>query len=697
MRERALTLLRTALNNPQATFRRGQWESIERLLAGRRLLVVERTGWGKSMVYFLATRMIRDSGKGSTLLISPLLSLMRNQIDAANRIGIRAATINSSNLGEWKTVEGQLQNNAIDLLLISPERLANEHFRDEILAMVADRVGLFVVDEAHCISDWGHDFRPDYRRIVSVLALLPPNIPVLATTATANDRVVRDVSEQLGDVIVQRGPLIRQSLRLQNIRMPNPAARLAWLAQYLPQLRGSGIIYTLTVRDAERVAAFLRSEGLDVHPYHAKQQEGCGTSREELERMLLDNRCKALVSTVALGMGFDKPDLGFVIHFQRPGSVVHYYQQVGRAGRAVESAYGILFSGAEDDEIIDYFIRNALPPEAHVQEVLGVLEKSDGASINDLLRMLNLSKGQIDKVLTILGTYSPAPLTKEGSKYFRTAAAYVPDNEHIAQLDQLRRAEQNEMQEYMLTSQCLMYFLARSLDDEHAEECGRCANCEGAPLLPVDIDTAIVERAVAFLKRSSLYFEPRKQWPAPMAFPIYRFTGNIAPRLRAESGFALCMYGDPGWGHYVRQGKYTDGRFDDRLVDGCTDMLRQSPPRIAPTWVTATPSQRHPALVPDFAKRLADKLGLPYHACITKAQNNQPQKEMQNSWQQARNLDGAFVIQATAMGTGPVLLVDDMVDSRWTFTVLAALLRQAGCPAVIPLALALNSLQSNGG
>jgi len=697
MRDKALALLRRALNNPQADFRRGQWESIEQLRSGKRLLVVERTGWGKSMVYFLATRMLRDAGKGPTLLISPLLSLMRNQIAAADRIGIRAATINSSNTEKWKAVEFQLQNDAIDILLISPERLANERFRDNVLSMVAPRIGLFVVDEAHCISDWGHDFRPDYRRIVSILSVMPRNIPVLATTATANDRVVRDVADQLGDVTVQRGPLIRQSLRLQNIRMPNPAARLAWLTQYLPQIPGSGIIYTLTVRDAERVAAFLRSEGLDVHPYHAKSKGESALTREKLEEMLLENRCKALVATVALGMGFDKPDLGFVIHFQRPGSVVHYYQQVGRAGRAVESAFGILFSGAEDDDIIDYFIRTALPPETHVQQVLDALEQEDGVNINQLQRMLNLSYAQIDKVLTILNTITPSPVSKMRSRYYRTAAEYVSETERITQLERLRKVEQQEMQDYMRSSECLMLFLARSLDDEHAEVCGRCANCVGEPLLSEEVAPATVQRAVAFLKRSSLVIEPRKKWPDAAAFPVYGFKGWILLEFRAEQGLALCMYGDPGWGQLVRDGKYSTGRFDDQLVDACAEMLQRSPPATTPTWVTATPSQRHPELVPDFARRLAQKLGLPYHACIEKITDNQPQKEMQNSWQQAHNLDGAFSIDGDSMGDGPVLLVDDMVDSRWTMTVLAALLRKADCPAVIPLALALNSLQTNGG
>ena len=355
MKEKAKKLLRTALNDQNADFRSGQWGCIEALLHKQRMLVVQRTGWGKSMVYFLATRMLRDAGGGFALLISPLLALMRNQIQAAERIGIRAETINSTNPDDWAAVQKKLLNDEVDVLLISPERLANIDFRENVLVPVAERVGLFVVDEAHCISDWGHDFRPDYRRIVRLLQALPTNIPVLATTATASNRVVKDVAAQLGDLQVERGPLIRSSLRLQNIWLPSPAARMAWMVVNIPNMPGSGIVYTLTVRDADRIAQWLQQNDIEAEAYHSKVE-----GREELESRLMENRLKALVATVALGMGFDKPDLGFVIHFQRPGSVVHYYQQVGRAGRALDEAYGILLSGQEDQEITDYFIRTGI-------------------------------------------------------------------------------------------------------------------------------------------------------------------------------------------------------------------------------------------------------------------------------------------------------------------------------------------------
>lgn len=698
MKDRALEYLRRALDQPAAEFRDGQWESIAAILARRRLLVVERTGWGKSMVYFLATRLLRDTGAGVTLLISPLLALMRNQVEAAKRIGLRAEKIDSTNPDDWARVEEELKASQVDILLVSPERLANDQFRENVLAFIADRVGLFVVDEAHCISDWGHEFRPDYRRIVRVLQNLPGNIPVLATTATANNRVVGDVVDQLGKGIeIVRGSLVRQSLKLQNITLASPAARMAWLAQTIPTLTGSGIVYTLTQRDAERVAEWLRINDIKAEAYHAdvdEDEEG-PSRREKLEQQLLKNEVKALVATVALGMGFDKPDLGFVIHFQRPGSVIHYYQQVGRAGRAVDEAFGILMHGEEDDHIADYFIRNAFPPQRHVDEILAMLEAVDGGlSLPQLESRLNLRrKAQLEKALKYLSVESPSPITKIGPKYnaTATAASYKIDQGHVEAITRIRRDEQTQMQDYMKHGGCLMEFLARALDDPYAAPCGKCSGCLGEPVLDPEYDHDLANRAAIFLKRSHQPLTPRKQWPPGGALPIYGFAGNIRDALRAEEGRALSLWRDAGWGRMVADGKYKAGRFDDELVGACVEMIEQWKPEPAPAWVACIPSLNRPELVPDFAKRLAAALGLPFHLCLLKTRANPPQKEMQNSFQQARNLDGVFVTEPGTIPTEPCFLVDDMTDSGWTFTVAAAVLRKAGCSAVFPLALALNS------
>jgi ATP-dependent DNA helicase RecQ len=362
---KALELLRIGSGYPDAVFHDNQDVAIRYLVEGRgRLLVVQKTGWGKSFVYFIATRLLREGGSGPALLISPLLALMRNQIEAAERMGVRAATINSDNPDDWAEVEMSIRRNAIDILIISPERLANERFRSNVLARIAVQISMLVIDEAHCISDWGHDFRPHYRLLERIVKTLPPNLRLLATTATANNRVMEDLAEVLGPHLeVLRGDLNRPSLTLQTISLPDQAERLAWLAEQLAVLQGHGIIYTLTVRDANMVASWLKSRGFRVEAYTGET----GDRRPELERALLHNKVKALVATSALGMGYDKPDLAYVIHYQMPGSVVAYYQQVGRAGRALKSAYGILLSGREERDITEWFIKSAFPTKAGVK------------------------------------------------------------------------------------------------------------------------------------------------------------------------------------------------------------------------------------------------------------------------------------------------------------------------------------------
>ncbi|MEC4893932.1 MAG: RecQ family ATP-dependent DNA helicase [Oscillatoria sp. PMC 1051.18] len=691
LQNQAIALLRLALDDPTAKFREGQWEAIASLLEQRdRLLVVQRTGWGKSIVYFLATRLLRDRAAGFTLLISPLLALMRNQIAAATRLNLHAATINSSNKDDWEQVKTQLLAGQIDLLLISPERLANDEFYNTILSRISAKIGLFVVDEAHCISDWGHDFRPDYRRITRILQALPRNLPAIATTATANNRVVNDITAQLGtNLRVIRGNLTRQSLQLQNIYLPSPAARMAWLAEQLPSLPGSGIIYTLTVRDSERVAAWLQSQKIDAKPYHSQLPT---EERETLENQLIDNKIKALVATTALGMGFDKPDLGFVIHYQRPGSVVHYYQQVGRAGRAVEQAYGILLSGDEDNEITNYFIETAFPPQTHTEEVLNALNKaSDGFSVPQLEENLNLARGQIDKVLKLLSLESPAPVTKRGTKWYTTPIKYQQDLEKIAKLTRIRQQEQAQMQDYMESQECLMKFLAQALDDSNPTSCGKCAVCLGENLLPTNYSLAKVNQAIQFLRRSDQIIEPRKIW-IKNALPTHGFLGRIKDNLKAEIGRALCLWGDAGWGELVKQGKYQDNYFDDALIQGIIEMIQRWQPEPMPTWITCVPSLNRSQLVPNFSQRLANQLNLPFIPVVQKVRQNSPQKTMSNSYHQARNLDGVFALDCSKIKPGAVFLIDDFVDSRWTFTVIAALLRQAGSGQVFPLALAINSL-----
>jgi ATP-dependent DNA helicase RecQ len=681
---RALELLRIGSERADATFRDGQEEAIRHVVKGRgRLLVVQKTGWGKSFVYFIATKLLRDGGSGPALLVSPLLALMRNQIAAAERMGVRAATINSDNQNEWTEVEDSLTRDEVDILLISPERLANDRFRTEILADIAARISLLVVDEAHCISDWGHDFRPHYRSLERIVRILPRNLRLLATTATANNRVMNDLAGVLGpDLQVLRGDLNRTSLSLQTIVLPNQAQRLAWMAGQLATLHGHGIIYALTVRDAHQVADWLKNRGFNVEAYTSQT----GNRREELEQALLHNQVKALVATTALGMGYDKPDLAFVIHYQMPGSVVAYYQQVGRAGRALDAAYGILLSGSEEEEITDWFIRSAFPTPREVENVLEALEaEPSGLSVPELLSRINLSKGRIEKTILLLSLESPAPIAKQGSKWQLTTATLGDAFwERAERLTALRREEQQQMREYVaLPFGDHMSFLVEALDGDPSSISPPTLNP-----LTTDLDPVLVREAVAFLRRTDLPIKPRKKWPDG-GMRLYKVRGNIAAGQQAQFGKALCVWGDAGLGSLVRQGKYRDSHFDDDLVAACVEMLRQWNPQPAPAWVTCIPSLRHPDLVPDFVRRLGVALGLPFQMVLAKTDARPEQKTMANSAQQARNIDGSLAAVGQSLPHGPVLLVDDMVDSRWTLTVAAWLLRERGCGEVWPIALSL--------
>jgi ATP-dependent DNA helicase RecQ len=666
-------------------FRVGQWEAIEAVAVNRqRALIVQRTGWGKSLVYFLATKLLREQGAGPTLLISPLISLMRNQIEMAQRIGLQAYTINSANQDEWDAVETALANNACDLLLISPERLNNPHFVENVLPAMAGSIGLFVVDEAHCISDWGHDFRPDYRRIIRILRMLPKGIPILGTTATANNRVIADVQAQLGPKLtILRGPLERASLRLQNIQLANQSERLAWLAENLPIFKGSGIIYCLTVPDTERVAGWLQQQGFSAQAYHAGNDEAI--DRQALENAFIINDVKILVATVALGMGFDKPDIEFVIHFQRPGSVVAYYQQVGRAGRAVERAYGILLSGSEDDEINEYFIQSAFPSVPLMQEILHTLEMNEELALYEILARVNVSKNNLEKALKMLEVDGAIGIShNRQTKYFRTPNPWAPEIERIERVTALRREELCQMQAYMAHTGCLMEFLQRALDDTNPHPCGHCSNCQGKGF-PSQISLTLVVAAEEYLKGNAIEIEPRKQWPSGI-FPDQKRT--IPSEIRNEVGRSLCYYGDAGWGRLVRDGKYQDGHFIDDLVTASAELIIQDwNPDPQPEWVTAIPSRRHPELVPDFAARLAASLGIPFHPVLVRSAAAPEQKTMQNSTMQARNVLGTLTIEGETPA-GPVLLVDDILDSGWTLTLAGWLLRTNGCSGVYPFTLA---------
>ncbi|MGW4422645.1 RecQ family ATP-dependent DNA helicase [Streptosporangium sp. NPDC004631] len=688
LREEAEGRLR-ALAGEHARLREDQWAAIKALVVDRnRVLVVQRTGWGKSAVYFVATALLRELGEGPTVIVSPLLALMRNQIAAAERAGINAVTVNSANPEEWEQIYAQVAEGVVDVLLVSPERLNNPDFRDQILPELAESAGLVVVDEAHCISDWGHDFRPDYRRLRTMFEELPEGVPVLATTATANARVTHDVAEQLGEnTLVLRGPLERESLHLNVVRLRGAEQRLAWLAQTLHELPGSGIVYTLTVAATQEIAAYLREQGHEVAAYSGQTEQA---ERLAAEQALLDNKIKALVATSALGMGYDKPDLGFVVHVGAPQSPVAYYQQVGRAGRGVERAEVILLPGAEDREIWAYFASLAFPPEPVVRAVLAALEGGGVLSTAALENRVDLSRSRLETMLKVLDVDGAVRRVKGG--WEATGEAWAYDADRYARVAAEREAEQRAMLDYLDTTGCREEFLRRRLDDDTATPCGRCDNCTGAHRSP-EVGTEAVRRAAESLRRPGVEIEARRQWPTGLA----DLKGRIRPELGAEPGRALGRLTDIGWGNRLR-GLLADGAPDGPVPDdvfaAVVEVLASWEWASRPVAVVAVPSATRPRLVRSLTERLAQVGRLAYLGDL--GYRSGPPGRQFNSAQRVQAVRATLAMpsalaDAVAKADGPVLLVDDRADTGWTLTLAAAMLRHAGAPAVLPLVLAVTS------
>ncbi|WP_186807966.1 RecQ family ATP-dependent DNA helicase [Priestia megaterium] len=680
MKAKALGLLKSMVGN-EADFKKDQWEAINSVLQKEKTLVVQKTGWGKSMVYFLATRLLRDDGAGPTVLISPLLSLMRNQIDSAKKIGVNAVAINSDNEEEWEDINEQLAKNQIDIILIAPERLSNKYFQEQTLPIIDEvgGIGLFVVDEAHCISDWGHDFRPDYRRIVRVVNNLPSSVPILATTATANSRVIKDVKDQIGhDIKLIRGNLSRESLRLSILRIPHHPHRLAWLAENLLKIKGTGIVYCNTISECERVADWLSSKGINALPYHSKCQD-----REELENKLINNKVKALIATDALGMGFDKPDIGFVIHFEAPRSLVAYYQQIGRAGRSISEAEVLLIFGEKDKIIHQEFIKSGLPARWILEKVLEEIDNNNGLSINEISSRLNFTQKQIEQCLTLLEI--DQLIYKINRKYHRSSNEVGKTLLNNEKVQQTKNNELDKVSEYANTKGCLMKFISNELDDNMVTDCGRCQNCIGEALYPSEVSEIILREATFFVYDQPVIIKPRLQWPAN---GVGEERGRIPKGEQCSEGRALSFYGVAGLGDIVKEQRYIKKHYEDNLVGYSATFIKERwELPVKPTWVTCVPSLRNPQLVPDLAQRIAKYLGLPFYPVISKVKDTPEQKYMKNSLQQASNIIDAFKVNYDSIPNGPVLLIDDIVNSGWTFTVCGAHLKRKGSGDIIPFAL----------
>jgi ATP-dependent DNA helicase RecQ len=673
-----------ALAGPDARLRDDQLSAIDALVThAQRVLLVQATGWGKSAVYWIATALLREQGAGPTLVVSPLLALMRNQVSAAERAGIRAATINSANLDDWQAIESSIEADEVDVLLISPERLNNPRFRSSVLPSLAASVGLLVIDEAHCISDWGHDFRPDYRRIADVLAGLSPDVPVLAATATANERVEGDVADQIGEhTLTFRGSLDRPSLHLAVVRLSTAAEHMAWLAAWTSQRPGPGLVYCLTVSEAERVAEFLASTGVSAVAYTGSTP---APEREAIEAALDAGEVSCVVATSALGMGYDNPNLAYVVHLGSPSSPIAYYQQVGRAGRGSVDAHVVLLPTPTEVDIWAYFDATSMPPRAAVDEVLAALASSGPLSVPDLEAMVNLRRGRLEALLKILDV--DGAVDRDGAKWFRTDRPWEYDEERYRMLAEARRREQDAMRAYQRTDGCRLRFLREQLDDPTAEDCGRCDNCTGAAP-DVQVDPSVTARAGEHLRSAPVVIDPRKQWPRGME----ERRGNIPVELRAEEGRALAFANDPGWSEVLGPlFAGPDAPPDDQLLRGVAAALKAWPWGRRPTWVTWVPSRTRPELVAGLARRLAEvgKLDL-VEAVVRVRQDAPPQDRMENSVTQAANVLDAFRFgrpDGQSLPDGPGLVIDDTLRSGWTMTVVAEGLRGAGSGPVLPFVL----------
>lgn len=680
LREAAEAQLR-ALAGAGARLREDQWTAIHALAAeARRVVVVQRTGWGKSAVYWVATALRRAAGAGPTLVVSPLLALMRDQVAAAERSGLRAVTINSANVDDWPAVEARLAADDVDVLLVSPERLNSAGFRARVLPHLAPRLGLLVVDEAHCISDWGHDFRPDYRRIATVLAGLPPGTPVLATTATANGRVTADVATQLGaDTLTLRGPLERASLSLAVVPTPDVPTAYAWTAEALAAAPGAGIVYTLTVAETTRLAEFLAARGHAVAAYSSATDPA---DRERLERELLDGRLRALVATSSLGMGYDHPRLSFVVHLGAPSSPVAYYQQVGRAGRALDAAVGVVLPTAADERIWAYFDSTAFPPEAVVRRVLEVLDDAgEPMTLPALEVAAGLRRGRLEALLKVLDV--DGAVERAGSGWRSTGRAWHYDAERIAGVAAARRAEQDVMRRYLSGARCLMRTLREELDDTGAVDCGRCSVCTGALPAPGPAPSPeAVAAAVAHLRSQTTVLDPRKMWPSGASR-----RGRIPEAVRAEAGRALALAEDPAWGPAVTAALRDGGPVPAEVFDGVVRTLgRWGWPAGRPTWVTWVPSRRSGPLLEDLAQRLAEVGRMDVAPALAAAPGG-PRQDEAGTGPAAADSALARLRLDGPVPEGPVLLLDDTARTGWTLTVAAGLLRGAGAGPVYPLVL----------
>lgn len=674
------TAIIKSLYGANASFRDGQYEAIEATMTQKRTLVVQRTGWGKSLVYFVCTKLMRERGKGVTMVVSPLLVLMQNQIESAEKMGLKCDVLNSAVKDRREDILTSLEDNELDLILITPETL----FADEVQKRLRNiSTGLFVIDEAHCISDWGHDFRLDYGNLRKIVQQLPANVPILATTATANDRVIADLQKQLGDkVYVSRGPLTRDSLYIQVLNKPDKIERYAWILENVPKLEGSGIIYCLTQRDCDYLSEFLKKNKVSAAAYYSRDGEDGEKLNREIEEKFRTNKLKVIVATIKLGMGYDKGDIAFVIHYQMPSNIVSYYQQIGRAGRNIDKAYIFLMYGKEDEEILNYFINTAFPTEQETKKIVDYIGDRDGVRIGQIVSAMNIRKSRIDKAIAFL--INDGFIRKDRGTYYITPKKFVYDREHYDAITAIRKNEMEQMKRLAQTKECYSKYIVSCLDDKTARECSHCSNCLGREIIPSAVSEKFIHIAEEYVNKLIIPIEPRKRWASSSE------TRATKIEYINQTGFCISKYGDAVYGELVKQGKYSkEKRFSDELAGKSAEILKSFVQENKIRHICCVPSLRSD-LVKEFTLRLASSLKLEFVDALEKTEARQ-QKEMENSAHQCANAYTSFWVKDGVRIPKNILLVDDVVDSKWTFTVCGYRLMEAGAEKVFPFALADSS------
>lgn len=674
------TAIIKSLYGANASFRDGQYEAIEATMTQKRTLVVQRTGWGKSLVYFVCTKLMRERGKGVTMVVSPLLVLMQNQIESAEKMGLKCDVLNSAVKDRREDILTSLEDNELDLILITPETL----FADEVQKRLRNiSIGLFVIDEAHCISDWGHDFRLDYGNLRKIVQQLPANVPILATTATANDRVIADLQKQLGDkVYVSRGPLTRDSLYIQVLNKPDKIERYAWILENVPKLEGSGIIYCLTQRDCDYLSEFLKKNKVSAAAYYSRDGEDGEKLNREIEEKFRTNKLKVIVATIKLGMGYDKGDIAFVIHYQMPSNIVSYYQQIGRAGRNIDKAYIFLMYGKEDEEILNYFINTAFPTEQETKKIVDYIGDRDGVRIGQIVSAMNIRKSRIDKAIAFL--INDGFIRKDRGTYYITPKKFVYDREHYDDITAIRKNEMEQMKRLAQTKECYSKYIVSCLDDKTARECSHCSNCLGREIIPSAVSEKFIHIAEEYVNKLIIPIEPRKRWASSSE------TRATKIEYINQTGFCISKYGDAGYGELVKQGKYSkEKRFSDELAGKSAEILKSFVQENKIRHICCVPSLRSD-LVKEFTLRLASSLKLEFVDALEKTEARQ-QKEMENCAHQCANAYTSFWVKDGVRIPKNILLVDDVVDSKWTFTVCGYRLMEAGAEKVFPFALADSS------